>query len=280
MKNIFKLFSFFTMAVLLWSCEKDENKITFEGGTAPVVSSSKTGTIPLAFATKDEEAFRLDWSNPNYKFTTGVSSQNVSYTIEIDTTGANFTNPKKKTIAISSNLSKTFTQGELNDYLLNTLELKAGMSHQVEMRVIASLASGAGQLPSNVLKFTMTPYAIPPKVAVPFTGHLYLIGSATPGGDATGWNNPVPVPSQEFTQVSPTLYEITIPLIGGKEYLMIPDNGSWSNKYAVANKSLAGLADGGEFGYNLGDNFPGPAASGTYKITVNFQTGRFSVVKQ
>ena len=49
---------------------------------------------------------------------------------------------------------------------------------------------------------------------------------------------PLPVPGQKFTQVSPTLYEITIDLIGGKlTYLAIPVNGSWGNKYALQKQS-------------------------------------------
>ena len=63
----------------------------------------------------------------------------MAYEIQLDTTGANFTNPKKKSISISKDLSYTFTQSELNDYLLNTLELKPAMEHNIEFRVKAFL---------------------------------------------------------------------------------------------------------------------------------------------
>src|SRR6478672_13468934 len=89
---------------IVWSCTKQENKIYIEGNTPPVLISSVNGTIPLSFATKDQEAIRLNWTNPEYKFTTGISSQNVSYQLEIDTTGSNFTNPQRKVIAISNDL--------------------------------------------------------------------------------------------------------------------------------------------------------------------------------
>ena len=124
-------------------------------------------------------------------------------------------------------------------------------------------------------KFTVTPYTS----VLPT--NLFIVGDASPGG----WNNPVPVPSQQLTRVNSSVWEITIPLVGGKQYLLLPVNGDWSNKYAVPNNSVAGLAAGGEFGYNLNDNFPGPSTSGTYKITVNFaaptsvanRSGRFTV---
>jgi hypothetical protein len=144
------------------------------------------------------------------------------------------------------------------------------------MRVVSSLANSSAQVVSNAVQLAFTPYAIPPKVPLPSSGRLFLVGDATPGG----WNNPVPVPEQEFTKISETLYELTVYLVGGKEYLFLPVNGDWSHKYAVKNKNEAGLSGGGDFGYDLNDNFPGPANSGTYKIVVDFQRGKFTVTPQ
>ncbi len=265
----------FLLVLAISSCKKDEHKIYLEGGAASVLSSSVTGTIPLSFATKDDEALNLTWTNPNYQFTTGISSHGVSYQVEIDTVGANFSNPQKQTVSVPGDLSKSFTQSVFNDYLLNQLVLAPGISHNIEIRVTSSLENNSGVLYSNVLPFTVTPYAIPPKVPPPSTGHLYLVGDATAGG----WNNPVPLPTQEFTQISPTLYEITVTLNGGKEYLLLPLNGDWGHKYAVKDNTLAGLNAGGDFGYDLSKNFPGPAASGTYKIVVDFQRGKFTVTQ-
>ena len=219
MKHLSKIFILSAIIILVWSCKKDEKRVIFTGGTAPVLTASKSDSIPLSFITKDNEALQLSWTNPNYQFNTGISSLNVNYTIEIDTAGANFTNPNKQVISLGTDLSRTFTQSAFNDYLLNQLQLMPAMSHNIEIRVTSTLVGGAEALSSSVLGFKVIPYAIPPKVMPPTTGHLYLVGNATPGGDASGWNNPVPVPSQEFTQINPTLYEITIPLIGGKEYL-------------------------------------------------------------
>ncbi len=275
MKKIAKLmFLSSLLAIGFWSCTKDENKIFFDGGTAPVLSAN-TATLNLNFANAANEAIKFSWTNPNYQFTTGVSSQSVSYVLEIDTTGANFTYTGKQSIAISQSLSLSISVSQFNDYLLNQLVLRPGSPHNLDVRIKATLGNGAVPIFSNVLKLVATPYAIPPKVALPTGGTLFLVGSATAGG----WNNPVPEPSQKFTQVSTTLYEITVPLIGGQEYLFLPTNGDWSNKYAVTDKTVGGLADGGDFGYNKNDNFPGPAASGNYKISVDFQRGKFTVTK-
>ena len=115
---------FFT--AIFFSCKKNISMIAYQGGTAPVISANKTGTIPLSFANRDNEAITLAWTNPAYKFSTGLSSQDVFYNVEIDTTGANFTNPKRQTVSVSKEMSKTFTQGELNDFLLNQLQLVPG----------------------------------------------------------------------------------------------------------------------------------------------------------
>src|SRR6266487_4814379 len=122
MKNKLGITLSLFLLIILSSCKKEENKIYYEGGTAPSLSASKTGTIPLSFANKDQEAVKLSWTNTDYKFTTGLSSQNVNYQLEIDTTGAKFTNPQKKIISISSDLSLSITQNDLNDYLLNQLQ--------------------------------------------------------------------------------------------------------------------------------------------------------------
>ena len=278
MKNRFKLLLFVFAITALWSCEKEQNKVVFMGGTPPVLSASITGEVPMSLATKDQPALVLTWTNPEYKFNTGVSSQDVNYTLQLDVAGANFSSPNLQEKSVSKDLSYTLKVGELNT-MLATLDLAEDVSHNVEMRLKASLAGGNGELISNVITFSATPY-LDVAVPLPVSGNLYLIGNATPGGDATGWNNPVPVPSQQFTKTSSTTYEITIDLIGGKEYLVIPVNGSWDTKYAVKNDPpVPGLNKGGNFGFNFSNNFPGPQESGTYKIELSFKTGKFKVTK-
>jgi hypothetical protein len=124
-----------------------------------------------------------------------------------------------------------------------------------------------------IVNFQTNTYTVTPYTGMPLPDNLFIVGDATAGG----WNNPVPVPSQQFTRTSNAEFQITLPLTGGKEYLLLPVNGDWTHKYSVVNKSIAGLSSGGAFGYDLPDNFPAPATSGTYKITVNFLTGKFTV---
>ncbi len=96
MKNKLSILFSFSLLLLMASCKKEENKIFYEGGTAPVLSASAV-TITLEPGQEANTALVLDWTNPEYRFTTGVSSQDVTYTLEIDTLGANFASSKKYT---------------------------------------------------------------------------------------------------------------------------------------------------------------------------------------
>ena len=280
MKNIFRLLAFSVFVSGMSSCEKTETKDYFEGGTAPVLTASAT-TVSLESGQEANTAIVFNWTNPDYMFTTGLSSHDVTYTLEMDTLGANFGSSKKVSAVISKELSKTYTVAELNNILGNDmlLQLDPRREYTLQVRVTSSIGS-AVKLTSNVVSFKTKPFQPPPKVTPPPSGRLFIVGDATPGE----WNNPVPTPAQEFTKLSNTLYEITLPLAsGGKHYLFLPVNGSWDNKYAVQSSSQS--PDGGDFGYNGGNatfntDMPGPTVSGTYKITVNFQLGKYTVVKQ
>ena len=280
MKKIVKQLFFLTLLVALFaSCKKDENKVYFQGGTSPVLTGSvASDTLPLSYINKDNEGLKLNWTNPNFQFNTGISSQDVTYQIEIDTSGANFTNPNRQTISVSKDLSITFTQGQFNDYLLNQLQLKPSVSHNIEIRVTASLASKSTAIISNVLKYAVIPFAIPPKVTPPASQTLYIVGDATPGGWPPLSNNPS---IEKFTTVSPTDYVITIPLNGDGTYKFVEIVGQWAQQWSVQTEQPSG--DPSTLNADLyfnGANCRAPIASGTYKIDVDFQRGKITLTKQ
>jgi hypothetical protein len=207
----------------------------------------------------------------------------VSYVLEIDTTGANFTNPNKKAVALSMDLSFSIPDSTFNDYLLNAMALVPAKAHNLEVRVKSTLTNASVPLYSNILKYTVIPYAIPPKVVPPGTAPDYLDGKLYITGDATakGWMaaGDAEALTQKFTRKSATVYEIIVPLIGGKSYVFVPIYADWTNKYCIATKNDPDLVNGGAFQFG-GNDILAPAASGTYKITVDFQRGIFTVVLQ
>ncbi|HXB08314.1 MAG TPA: SusE domain-containing protein [Puia sp.] len=273
----------------LAACKKQGTDVVYESGVAPVLTATLKDSIPLSSANAKNQAISFAWTNPNYQFSNGPSSLNVTYNLEFDTVGANFTSPHMQTVQVSPNLSTSFTVDALNGLVANGLQLAYGQQHTLQVRVVSQIApytsgsAGIAMLNSNPLNFTVTPYAPPPAVNPPASGTLVLVG----GDPLLGaWSNPVPA-AQQFTKVSNTDYQLTIALSGGDptnsnssdQYLILPVNGSWSHKYACASTSAEPFS-GGSFGLDQSSNFPGPTAAGTYKFDVNFQTGIITVTKQ
>ncbi len=121
-----------------------------------------------------------------------------------------------------------------------------------------------------IVNFATNTYSVTPYTGVPLPSDLYIVGDATAGG----WNNPVPVPSQQFTQVSNGEFKITMPLIGGKSYLFLPVNGDWSHKYGGTSASSGTILYDNDV---PGSNTPAPSSDGTYTIDANFVTGTYTV---
>ena len=260
------------MITTLWSCEKDENKIFFEGGNNPTLEASSTAALVLTRADKDKNAIKFSWDNPNYQFSTGVSSQDVTYILQVDTVGANFTSPAIQEVSISKELSKVFTVQELNT-IMTKLNMTEDLPHDIEFRLKASLVNNSVALYSNVIAVSITPY-LDVVVPIPPSGELYITGDGTP----SGWTNAPPA-TQQATKISNTEYTITMNFSPGAYYKFLSEIGAWQPQYGGSS------ATGGDLGYNMGggsdpDAIPTPAEAGTYKVTLNFKTGKYTVVKQ
>ena len=281
MRTIHKFLLLLLPAIFI-SCKKEENKVFFEGGTAPVLSASATGTIVLEKEKMTENAVALSWTNPGYMFNTGVSSQNVNYILQIDTAGKNFISPKLQEMSIANDLGKTLTVQELNIFL-SKMEFAAGVDQSIDMRIKATLVNGSVPLISNTVTLKVNPYldfaVEPPGTAANNyeDGDLWVIGNAF----ASDYTNPLPPPydvTQKFTRIDIMHYEIVVPMLGGGAYKLIQKQGDWSTQYHALD---GGTWEGGSFEKKDGEpGFPGGPSAGTYKISVNFQTGRYSVVKQ
>ena len=269
MKNIIKLL-LLAFIIGLGACKKVADLAHYPNGTTPVLTAS-AATVAATPADSSSTVLTLSWTNPNY----ATAQTNEKFTIQIDSAGRNFT--KATSITVLDSLHESFTAKQLNDIILGW-GLRFGIAYSLDIRLISSYANNNEQYTSNTIHLNFTAYRVPPKVTPPPSGHLYLVGDATVGG----WNNPVPTPTQEFAMMDSTTYVGVFYLNGGNQYLALPVNGDWSNKYAVADNSVPGISAGGVFGYNGGNNtynsnFPAPATSGYYKIVFDFQQGTFAV---
>lgn len=265
-KNSVLLLAIFSIAFA--ACEKAKDLSFYPSGEKVALSSSNSAIAP-APADSNKTVLNLSWTSPGY----ATDSSTVKYIIEVDAKGNNFQDAISKTVM--GKFDTSFLAKELNGYAVAHM-WTVGQKYDMEARVISSYENNNDQLISNVLPFTYTPYKVPPKVALPVSGHLYLVGDASQGG----WTNPAPVPSQEFSRIDETTFAGVFLLNGDKQFLMLPQNdGNWGNKYALHDNSVAGVQQGGDFGTggDFDQNFKGPTADGWYKITLDFQHGKYTV---
>ncbi len=274
MKKVLKQLFFLSLLVTLFvSCKKDENKLFYLGGNAPTLSASVTGPLVLTIPNRNNPAITFNWTNPDYQFTTGISSQDVTYTLQIDSTGSNFTNPTKGEIIYSKILSTSLTVGELNSKLLAAGFLE-DMSHEIEFRIKASLKNNSAIVYSNIIKMTITPFL---DVLYPVPANLYITGSATPASWQCACGEPELL-SQKFTKVNAFTFKLTLPLSANNSYLLLPVYASWSAKYGFTGANNTNNVYADDFKPNGGD-LKSPPVSGTYNITVNFKTGKFTLTQ-
>lgn len=265
MKKISNLLLVAALALGFASCDKVDDLPLYGAGTASTIKASATSIAP-APADSNNVVLSVSWTYPNH----ATDSANIKYTVQMDSATKNFAAPY--TVVVMGKPKADFIAKELNNFLLSR-SYAFNVPVTMEIRMISSYANNNEQLKSNVIVVTVTPYKVPPKVALPTTLKLFIVGAATQGG----WDNPVPTPSQELARLNETTWGGIFQLNGGQQYLLLPTNGDWGNKFAVPNGSLAGLSAGGDFAFNAADNFPGPADGGWYKLIVDFQTGKFKV---
>jgi hypothetical protein len=274
MKTIFNscLIGLTGLLVVLAGCQKNLPHATLTAGTTSLTASASSLVLDSTGG-GSKMAVTLNW--PAVNFGTPVV---VTYTLQIDTLNDNFAKPVN--VNLATGLTMSYTMGALNTLALS-MGLAPAVAGQLQVRVAADVnqstgaASKVSTVYTNVVSLTVTPYSTIPQPIYPVPPALFLVGSATPGGPATGWNNPVPVPTQQFTQIDPNTFGIIINLIGGQQFLLLPVNGDWSHKYAVTASSPSPA--GGPFVPDAANNMNGPTTSGLYQIIVDFVKGTYTI---
>ncbi len=272
MKLFFKTFMFVAAAAaVMTACNKVDDLPNYGNGSAPQLTAS-AASVAAAPADSSADLITFSWTTPAY----AADPSTFKYIVEIDAAGNGFAHAASRTVIGS--LSTTFTGKEMNNVLLG-LGFAFNVAGDVEVRVISSYGNNNERLTSNVVTVNATPYKVPPIVPLPLSQHLYIVGGATD----FGWSNPAQMdPVRELTRLNETTWAGIYHLNGGQGYLLLPDAGSWANKYSVLDNSIPGAANGGSFGFNNPQDFPGNVAQGDnwYRMTYDFQSGRYTVVKE
>lgn len=231
--------------------------ITPYSDPAKLITENTTVTGTAATSTNHSNTFTWTSAFPGYS---GI----VSYVIQYDSAGKNFVSP----LQIAGYGGASVNTASMNQGDMNTTALASGIAvgatGKVEYRVKATTASGSIAY-SNVVNVSITTFSpVPP--------NLYIVGDATLGG----WNNPVPVPAQQFSKLDAYKFSLTLWLNGGKSYLFLPVNGSWDHKYGGVGANNGNNVNGDDFKPE-GADMKAPAADGIYQIVVDFQTNKWTV---
>jgi starch-binding outer membrane protein SusE/F len=274
MKNIFKLLLAMGIVFIYSSCSKVDNLYksdplpVYQNGVSPVLSSSVT-TIASAPADSNNTAVTFSWTSPAYAQDTSL----YKYLIEIDTANESFLSTNTK--IITGQLSTSFTAREINDILLG-YGFAFNVAHNIYVRLISSYGNNNEQRQSNIITLSASAYKIPPRVALPATNRLFIVGGATD----FGWSNDAAPPfpaAREFARLEETQWAGIFNLKTNEAYKFLQEQGVWGSQFHMIS---GGNAQEGDFEQKDADPaFPAPLETGKYKITVNFQSGKFSTVK-
>jgi len=250
--------------VVFTACEKVQDLPNYNVGN-PVVLSPSATNIAFPAADSSKTALTLTWTYPHY----ATDSGNIKYIVEIDSTGRNFA--REVTRTVTKKLSTSFTAKELNDILLG-YGYAFNVPVDMDIRVTSSYLNNNGKFISNTVKVKMTPYKIPPKVALPASGRLFIVGDAS----TFGWTNdaapPFP-PDREFSRMDETTWGGIFYMTGGGGYKLLQTQGDWNTQF----HKVSGDALNGTFEQKNADPaFSSPTSAGWYKIVFDFQGGKYT----
>ncbi len=276
MKPIYnKLFFALTTLLLIASCKKDEVKAVLQQPSSTTLIASAT-TLVLDSANKTNTAVTFSWPAFDYGY-----SADITYTLQFDSTAGNFAKPYEVLIGVNT-LEKSYIVSDFNSLLSETLQLPTSVASNLLVRIKADIkqfngaASTVPSVYSDTVNLTVTPYSTKPQPKFPVPNVLFIVGDATPGG----WNNPVPVPSQQLTKIDDNTFGIVLQLTGGKHYLFLPKNGDWGHKYALnaPDNTDPAYQSEGPFQPDAGSDIPAPDADGLYQIIVDFVKATYTVI--
>lgn len=267
MKNLMKLILLSGVVALLYTaCDKVDDLPYYDQGNAVQLSTSVTTLAPPA-SDSNKTVLSLSWTYPNY----ATDSSNMKYVVEIDSTGKNFA--KAATKVVLKSLSASFTAKELNNILL-AKGYAFNVPVDMDVRVISSYANNNERLMSNTIRIKMTPYKIPPKVALPSGLRLFIVGDAT----TFGWtNDPAPAfpAAREFARLDETTWGGIMYMNGSGAYKLLETQGNWDTQFHMVDGGTA--ATGSFVQENKDPGFPSPATAGWYKVILDFQSGKYTV---
>jgi starch-binding outer membrane protein SusE/F len=263
------------IATTIYGCKKakeDRTILNADAGAPTLTSNSNKVNVDGALT--GDSLLLLNWTKPDYGF-----DAKVVYQLQFATKQADLGTNSSTSFTMDAPIDSLYQLISSNNIFPKLVALGIAPNDSVTMyvRVKSYILNNPKALPlnSNVLSFNAKRLG----VVLPVNNELFFVGDAD---SMSNWANPATDSiATRLVKISEFVYGGVFYLRSGKEYLIVPVNGSWESKYCLndGKKTEPGIANGGKFLYRAtgGDNFPSPATDGWYKIELNFATGDFAV---
>jgi starch-binding outer membrane protein SusE/F len=150
-----KLICVSAAAVLLWSCEKDEDQAVLNPGASSTLTANKT-SLTLAQAQQNDTAVTFSWTAADFGYNAGIS-----YSLQMAKKGTNFA-PASTTEVVLGNkaMTRSFTVKDINKELIKVFTPEIISDAQFRIKATATNLSGGAvsSTYSNVVEMTVRPY--------------------------------------------------------------------------------------------------------------------------
>jgi hypothetical protein len=239
--------------LMLAGCKKNDPQVVNSGAKSSTLTASATTLVlDKTRLTDTSAAIMFTFTAPSYNYKAVVKNS-----LQIDAAGDNWKNPASAQLG-GVGASQGYSTAAFNALLLK-LNLPAYTASTVNVRVVNALSSEVATY-SNTVSLTVTPFNL--------TAWIYVVGAFQ------GWSDTAP-----DSLISPTSNGIYTGIIdftpGNNQFLILPQKGSYNNKYATNDPQNTTSMTVTQ---NAPNNFYAPSTAGYYLITLNLNKNTISIV--
>jgi hypothetical protein len=229
----------------LYSCKKDETKITANSGTGGTLTAS-VAKIALDKSMLATDVISFTWTNPDFGYQAAITN-----TLQLSVKGTDFKTPKE--FVLPANAQKISFNGMDFNNLLLALNLPFTAGTDIEARIKSSISTAVAPVYTQAVTLNAKPF--------PLTAWVYVPGAYQ------GW---VPETADSLTSVTGNgIYTGVIGFTTGNLGFKITTGKNWNVAY--------GDAGSGKISTSGGD-LMAPAA-GAYTITADLNANTITVTK-
>jgi|AntRauTorcE11897_2_1112592.scaffolds.fasta_scaffold00190_19 hypothetical protein len=256
------LFTFILAGLFVFaSCEETMGPTLSEDVQEPSFTNSPSGqSFVLSEDAKDEVAFELEWSRPDFGF-----SSAAMFTVQMAEAGTEF--EESESLGETNSNSFSMTVGALNSTMLGA-GFPADMEAEIEVRVMTVISEDVDTLYTSPISMTVTPYLV--DAGLPDLLNMYFVGDAT----SAGWNNDNNnMPMVRLPDSEENNFTFTGRFAGGTEFKLLETLGAWQPQWGDNGGALASNEDlGGDPG-----SLVITAGDGYYTVGIDIEARTYSI---